>query len=91
MVNENNIIRFDWAIKRLLRHKTDHTILNGFLSSLLTQPINILKMLESESNKEYEENKSNRVDMLAEDSNGNKILIEVQIENEDSYFHRMPF
>lgn len=91
MANENNTVRFDWAIKRLLRHKADHTILNGFLSSLLSQPISILKMLESESNKEYEENKSNRVDMLAEDGNGNKILIEVQIENEDSYFHRMLF
>lgn len=48
-------------------------------------------MLESEGNKDYEENKYNRVDMLAEDSRGQKILIEVQIENEDSYFHRMLF
>lgn len=91
MLSEDNIVRFDWALKRLLRHKADHTILNGFLSSLLGERISIIKMLESESNKDYEENKYNRVDMLAEDSKGHKILIEVQIENEDSYFHRMLF
>lgn len=91
MGREDNLVRFDWAIKRLLRHKTDHTILNGLLSSLLGQPIRIQKMLESEGNKDFEENKSNRVDMLAEDENGKKIIIEVQNETEDSYFHRMLF
>ena len=91
MQKDDNIVRFDWAIKRLLRHKADHTILNGFLTSLLGDPIRIVRMLESESNRDYEENKSNRVDMLAETGDGSKILIEVQIENEDSYFHRMLF
>lgn len=91
MAHEDNLVRFDWAIKRLLRHKTDHTILNGFLSSLLGQPIKIKKMLESEGNKDFEENKSNRVDILAEDKDGKKIIIEVQNETEDSYFHRMLF
>ena len=85
------LVRFDWAIKRLLRHKTDHTILNGFLTSLLGKEIRIEKILESEGNKEYEENKSNRVDVLAETSDGKKIIIEIQNETEDSYFHRMLF
>lgn len=85
------IVRFDWALKRLLRHKADHTILNGFLTSLLGREIKIQKMLESEGNQDYDENKSNRVDMLAEDIDGHKILIEVQNETEDSYFHRMLF
>lgn len=88
---DNRLIRFDWAIKRLLRHKADHTILEGFLSSLLGRKITIIKMLESESNREYEENKQNRVDMLAEEADGSKILIEVQNETEDAYFHRMLF
>lgn len=91
MAKTDELVRFDWAIKRLLRHKADHTILNGFLSSLLGEPIKILHMLESEGNRDFEENKSNRVDMLAEDSFGRKILIEVQNETEDSYFHRMLF
>ena len=91
MAIEDQLVRFDWAIKRLLRHKADHTVLEGFLTSLLGEKIKIEKILESESNREYEENKSNRVDLLAEDAHGRKILIEVQNETEDSYFHRMLF
>lgn len=91
MIDEEKTVRFDWALKRLLRHKADHTILNGFLTSLLGRSIRIERMLESEGNQEYEENKSNRVDMLAEDADGKKIIIEVQNETEDSYFHRMLF
>lgn len=91
MAKGDNLVRFDWAIKRLLRNKTDHTILNGFLSSLLGETIRIEKILESDDILEFEENKYNRVDMLAEDSRGRKIVIEVQNETEDSYFHRMLF
>ena len=72
---KEKLIRFDWAVKRLLRHKADHTILEGFLSSLLGRGIHIVEILESESNREYEENKQNRVDMLAEEEDGSKILI----------------
>ncbi|MEZ3532606.1 MAG: Rpn family recombination-promoting nuclease/putative transposase [Muribaculaceae bacterium] len=91
MENDEKLIRFDWAIKRLLRHKADHSILEGFLTSLLGRPIHIIKLLESESNREYAENKLNRVDILAEEQNGAKLLIEVQNESEDAYFHRMLF
>lgn len=91
MGNDEKLIRFDWAIKRLLRHKADHSILEGFLTSLLGRPIHIIKLLESESNREYAENKLNRVDILAEEQNGSKLLIEVQNESEDAYFHRMLF
>ncbi|MCH5346605.1 MAG: Rpn family recombination-promoting nuclease/putative transposase [Muribaculaceae bacterium] len=91
MQQKEKLIRFDWAIKRLLRHKADHSILEGFLSSLLGRPIRIVEILESESNRDYEENKQNRVDLLAEESDGAKILIEVQNETEDAYFHRMLF
>lgn len=88
---EKKLVRFDWAIKRLLRHKADHTILEGFLTSLLGRPIKIEEILESESNQQYEENKQNRVDIIAKESDGSTILIEVQNETEDSYFHRMLF
>lgn len=46
------LIRFDWAIKRLLRSKANFGILEGFLSELLKQDIKIINLLESESNKE---------------------------------------
>ncbi len=85
------LIRFDWAIKRLLRHKADHTILNGFLSSLLGREIRIVRILESEGNKQSADDKFNRVDILAENENKEKILIEVQNDSEDSFFHRMSY
>lgn len=91
MSTDDRLIRFDWAIKRLLRHKADHTILNGFLSSLLEREIKIVRMLESEGNQEYADDKFNRVDILAENEKGEKILIEVQNDSEDSFFHRMSY
>ena len=91
MEEDKRLVRFDWAIKHLLRDKANHVILEGLLTSLLGREIKILHMLESESNREYEENKQNRVDMLAQEADGSKILIEVQNESEDAYFHRMLF
>ena len=38
-MNNSNLIRFDWAIKRLLRNKADYSVLEGFLSELLKEDI----------------------------------------------------
>jgi predicted transposase/invertase (TIGR01784 family) len=84
-------IRFDWAIKRLLRQKANFGILEGFLSELLKTDVLIVEILESESNKPEENSKYNRVDILVKDSAGSLMLIEVQNEKEDDYFHRMLF
>lgn len=89
--NDKNLIRFDWAIKRVLRDKANFGILEGLLSTLLERKIKILHILESEGNKKYAQNKTNRVDLLACEEDGSHILIEVQNESESSYFHRMLF
>ena len=87
----SNYIRFDWAMKRLLRNKANFGILEGFLTTLLQENIKIQKLLESESNQEDQFDKYNRVDILAEDSRGGLILIEVQNNTEYAYFQRMLF
>ena len=87
----SNYIRFDWAMKRLLRNKANFAVLEGFLTTLLNRKIVIRKLLESESNQEEEFDKYNRVDILAEDCDGELILIEVQNNNEYAYFQRMLF
>lgn len=87
----SNYIRFDWAMKRLLRNKANFAVLEGLLTTLLNEKITIQKLLESESNQEDEFDKYNRVDMLAEDSKGELILIEIQNNNEYAYFQRMLF
>ncbi|MBK8806807.1 MAG: PD-(D/E)XK nuclease family transposase [Bacteroidales bacterium] len=84
-------IRFDWAIKRLLRQKANFGILEGFLSELLKQDVLIKEILESESNQETEQEKFNRVDILASLDGGELVIIEVQNEREHDYFHRMNF
>ena len=86
-----NYIRFDWAMKRLLRNKANFSVLEGFLTTLLGEKIKIRNLLESESNQEDEFDKYNRVDMLAEDEKGQLLLIEVQNNNEYAYFQRMLF
>ena len=50
----SNYIRFDWAMKRLLRNKANFAVLEGFLTTLLRDRIKIQKLLESESNQEEE-------------------------------------
>lgn len=89
MENQAKLVRFDWAVKRLLRNKSNFVILEGFLSTLLEEKIKIVRLLESEGNKEDQTDKFNRVDMLAEDSKGELIIIEVQNNRELDYFHRM--
>ena len=59
-----HLIRFDWAIKKLLRSKANFGILEGFLSVLLKTQIKIHKILESEGNKETVTDKFNRLDIL---------------------------
>ncbi|MGB3636713.1 MAG: Rpn family recombination-promoting nuclease/putative transposase [Rivularia sp. (in: cyanobacteria)] len=82
-------IRFDWAIKKLLRDKANYVVLEGFLSELLKEDIFIDSILESESNRITEESKLNRVDILAKNTKDEFLLIEVQNSAENDYFHRM--
>ena len=84
-----NLIRFDWAMKRLLRNKSNYVVLEGFLSTLLGEDLRICRFLESEANQEYASDKFNRADMLVEDTEGKLLIIEVQNNRELDYFHRM--
>ena len=84
-------IRFDWAMKRLLKQKSNFGILEGFLSELLIQDIKILEIIDSVGNKENETDKHNCVDILVKSTQDELMLIEVQNEREHDYFHRMNY
>ena len=86
---KQQLIRFDWAMKRLLRNKTNFDILEGFLSELLKEDIRIQQILESESNKTHTSDKQNRVDLLVEDTNHEFLIIEIQNETEHDYLQRL--
>ena len=86
-----NLIRFDWAIKRLLRNKANFGILEGFLSELLGEDIKIENLLESESNKQTAGNKMNQVDLLVKNTKGELVIIEVQSNYSHDYLMRILF
>jgi predicted transposase/invertase (TIGR01784 family) len=90
-MGNRNLIRFDWAIKRLLRNKADFSVLEGFLSELLKENITIENILESESNQRLDNDKFNRVDVLVKNSKGELVIIEIQNQQEYDYFHRMVY
>ncbi len=83
------LVRFDWAMKKMLRHKANFDILEGFLSELLGEEVRIKHILESEGNQEKADDKFNRVDILVENDKGELVIIEVQNTQEYDYFHRM--
>jgi predicted transposase/invertase (TIGR01784 family) len=88
---ERKLISFDWAIKNLLRNKANFEILEGFLSELLMEDMKIEGILESETNKSTEKEKSNRVDLVVKNSKEELIIIEIQHETEYDYLHRILF
>jgi PD-(D/E)XK nuclease family transposase len=90
-MQHRTFISFDWAIKKVLRNKENFTVLEGFLSELLGFDVIIKNLLESESNKENESDKYDRVDILVQTIKGELMLVEVQYDDEDDYFHRMVY
>jgi predicted transposase/invertase (TIGR01784 family) len=89
--NSTRLIRFDWAMKRILRDKANYAVLEGFLSVLLKEKIKIETILSSQSNKETEKEKSNDVDILIRNSKGELVIVEIQNTKEHDYFHRILF
>jgi predicted transposase/invertase (TIGR01784 family) len=86
---QRRLISLDWAIKKLLRSKANFGILEGFLSELLFEDIEILEILESESNQELRDDKYNRVDLKVKNQKNEIIIIELQYATEYDYLQRI--
>lgn len=82
-------VRFDWAMKRMLRDKANFAVLEGLLTVLLEEPIHILEILESEGNQQSEDDKFNRVGIKAKDSKDEIIIVEIQNTRELYYLERI--
>ncbi len=89
MADNNTYIRFDWAMKHILRDKANFGILEGFISVLLKEDVKIEEILESESNQDNSTDKFNRVDIKAKNSKGHLILVEVQLTRQLYYLQRI--
>ena len=91
-MNENNLlVRFDWAAKRILRDKANFGVLEGLLTVLLNEKIVINQILESESNQNFRDDKFNRVDIKALNSKGEIIIVEILLTRELYYLERILF
>ncbi len=88
---KTKLIRFDWAMKSLLRDKANFDILEGFLSAVLRQDVSIIKILESESNVSDIDLKLNRVDILIQDKQQRYVIVEIQNCHITAYLERILF
>lgn len=91
MYTDNDFIRLDWAAKYILRDKADYEVFEGLMTVLIGEPVKIEELIESESNKEHPNAKSNRVDIKATNSKGEIILVEIQLEHEMYFTERILF
>ena len=85
MYTDNDFIRLDWAAKNILRDKGDFEVFEGLMTVLFEEPVKIIELLESESNKQSKNDKSNRVDIKAKNSKDEIILVEIQLEPGSHY------
>ena len=90
-MEDNSYIRFDWAMKHMLREKSNFEILEGLISVLLGENVKIEEILESESNQDNDSDKFNRVDIKAKNSKGHIIIVEVQLTRQLHYLQRILF
>ena len=95
MTNDKPLISFDYAIKYLLKDKGDYGIVEGFISALLKtkgyKDIKIVALLESESNKEDSKSKRSLADLIVEDEDHHKYIIEIERNVKDSFIHKSLF
>ena len=91
----SRLISFDYAIKYLLKHKSDYDIIEGFISALLQikgyKPIKIKALLESESNKEDKKGKASVADLVVGDEGGTKYIIEIERNEKLTFFNKACF
>ena len=85
----NKYIRFDWAVKRMLRDKANFAVLEGLITVLTGEVVKIEELLESEGNQETASDKFNRVDIKAKNDKGEIIIVEVQLTRQLYFLQRM--
>ena len=93
------LMSFDYfltlAIKYLLKNKGDYDIIEGFISALFASqgypPIKINALLDTERNKEELELKKSIADLVVEDGEGNKYIVEIERAYTPNFMHKACF
>jgi hypothetical protein len=80
------LVRFDWAMKHLLRDKANYSVLEGFLSVLLNEKVRIKQILSSQANQQTDDDKYNDVDILVKMPEENSLLSKSKIQKNTTIF-----
>ena len=95
MSGSTKLIAFDFAIKYLLKNKSNYDIIEGFISALLKEhgykPVKIVALLDTESNKEDISLKKSLADLIVEDEEHNKYIIEIERQQNKNFIHKSCF
>ena len=94
-MTEKPLISFDYAIKYLLKDKGGYEIVEGFISALLKsqgyKDIKIVALLDTESNKEDKKSRRSLADLIVEDEEHRKYIIEIERNLQHSFIHKACF
>ena len=94
-MNNEKLIQFDYAIKYLLKNKSDYDIVEGFISALLVSqgytPVKIKALLDPESNRETDPLKHSIADVIVADETGNKYIVEIDKSYTNQFLHKACF
>jgi len=94
-MNNKPLISFDYAIKYLLKDKGDYDIIEGFISIILSSqgysPVKIKAILDPETNREDRELKRSIADLIVEDQQGNKYIVEIDRSYTNLFLHKACF
>lgn len=89
------LISFDYAMKYILRDKSDYSIIEGFLSALLAtanyKPVKIKAFLETDLDANRKWGRFILADMIVEDADGVQYIIELERNERDNVTHKMYF
>ena len=85
----NKYIRFDWAVKRMLRDKANFAVLEGLITVLTGELVKIEELFEGVGSRDLADDKFNRVDIKAKNAKGEIIIVEVQLTRQLYFLQRM--
>jgi len=95
MVMQSKLMSFDYGIKYLLKNKGDYEIVEGFISALLGTegygPVKISALLDTESNIERTGLKKSIADVVVEDQQKHKYIVEIERVPTPSFIHKACF
>ena len=89
------LISFDYAIKYLLKDKGGYEVVEGFISALLKsqgyKDVKIIALLDAESNKEDTLNNRSLADLIVEDEEHHKYIVEIERNIQQAFVHKACF